>query len=251
MAVKDWSTTAASNAAIDGINIAEGCPPSNINNAIRALMASVVEGDFGSGTVHFDNITESTADAGVTIEAVLLKDGGITVGSVTASGVVGAAETSFVLIPVGTTAQRGSPSDGALRRNSTDSRLEYYDGSAWNQLQGYDADTLFADTSDTLTVGFNATEHDAGTQTTGTFTPDPADGNFQKAVNGGAHTLAPPGSTCSICIQYTNNASAGAITTSGFTQTTGDTISTTDGDDFLFFVTRNNSFSHLHVVALQ
>jgi len=118
-------------------------------------------------------------------------------------------------------------------------------------VQAYDADTLKADTADTLTVGYNATENDAGTKSTGTFTPDPADGNFQKAVNGGAHTLAPPGSTCTIVIQYTNNASAGAVTTSGFTLVDGDTISTTDGDDFLFFITVVNSFSHLHVKALQ
>jgi hypothetical protein len=103
----------------------------------------------------------------------------------------------------------------------------------------------------TLTGGFDATPFDAGTKSTGTYTPAPADGNLQRAINGGAHTLAPPASDCSIVIQYTNNASAGAITTSGFTKKTGDTITTTNGDDFLFYVTRLNSFSHLHVVALQ
>lgn len=118
-------------------------------------------------------------------------------------------------------------------------------------VQAYDADTLKSDTTATLTRGFNASEYDAGTKTTGTFTPDPANGNFQKAVNGGAHTLAPPGSSCSIAIQYTNNGSAGAITTSGFTKRTGDTLTTVNGDDFLCFITRVNGFSHLHVQALQ
>lgn len=118
-------------------------------------------------------------------------------------------------------------------------------------VEAFDADILKADTTDTLTVGYNATEYDAGTKTTGTFTPDPANGNFQKAVNGGAHTLAPPGSTCSIVIQYTNNGSAGAITTSGFTKVTGDSFTTTNGHDFMCYLIRNNSFSHLNVVALQ
>jgi hypothetical protein len=118
-------------------------------------------------------------------------------------------------------------------------------------VQGYDADTLKADVSDTLTVGFNATEYAAGTKSSGTFTPDPANGNFQTATNGGAHTLAVPASTCSICIQYTNNSSAGAITTSGYSKVTGSTISTTSGDDFLFFITKIGTFSHLHVQALQ
>lgn len=118
-------------------------------------------------------------------------------------------------------------------------------------VQAYDADTLKADTADTLTAGFNATDHSAGTKSTGTYTPDPADGNFQYAVNGGAHTLAPPGSSCTIVIQYTNNGSAGAITTSGFTQVTGDAFTTTDGDDFMCVLTRCNSFSVLNITALQ
>ena len=41
MAVSDYSTTPGANASISGINIAEGCPPGNINNAIRTLMADV------------------------------------------------------------------------------------------------------------------------------------------------------------------------------------------------------------------
>ncbi len=118
-------------------------------------------------------------------------------------------------------------------------------------VEAYDADILKADVTDTLTVGYNVTEFDAGTKSTGTFTPDPASGNFQKAVNNGAHTLAPPGSSCSIVIQYTNGASAGTITTSGFTKVTGDSFTTTNGHDFMLYIVRNNSFSHLNVVALQ
>jgi len=114
-----------------------------------------------------------------------------------------------------------------------------------------DVDTLYADTADVLTVGFAATDYNAGTKSSGTFTPDEANGNMQYAVNGGAHTLAPPTNSCTIIIQYTNNASAGTITTSGFTLVDGDTISTTDGDDFFFFITKSNGFSHLHVKALQ
>lgn len=144
-----------------------------------------------------------------------------------------------------------------------------YDGSAWvnktpsqvrtalglvigTNVMAYDADVLFADVSDNLTVGYTATTYDAGTKSSGTYTPDPTLGNLQRAVNGGAHTLAPPtAGDCTMLLQYTNNASAGAVTTSGFTKVTGDTISTTNGDDFLFFVTKINTFSHLHVQALQ
>lgn len=41
MGIGDYSTTPASNTAISGINIAEGCPPSGINNAIRQMMADI------------------------------------------------------------------------------------------------------------------------------------------------------------------------------------------------------------------
>lgn len=41
MAIKDYNTDPDLNVQISGINIAEGCPPSGINNAIRQLMADV------------------------------------------------------------------------------------------------------------------------------------------------------------------------------------------------------------------
>ncbi len=118
-------------------------------------------------------------------------------------------------------------------------------------VQAYDVDTLKADTADVLTAGYAATPYNAGTQSSGTYTPNEANGNLQYAVNGGAHTLAPPTNNCTLVIQYTNNASAGAITTSGFTKADTTALTTTDGDDFFFYVTKLGTFSHLQVVALQ
>jgi hypothetical protein len=43
MAYTDWSTTPGSNTTIDGVNIAEGCPPGNVNNGLRSIMAGVAE----------------------------------------------------------------------------------------------------------------------------------------------------------------------------------------------------------------
>jgi hypothetical protein len=39
--ISEWSSTPANNTDIDSINIAEGCAPSGINDAIRELMAQV------------------------------------------------------------------------------------------------------------------------------------------------------------------------------------------------------------------
>jgi phage-related tail fiber protein len=118
-------------------------------------------------------------------------------------------------------------------------------------VQAYDADTLKADTADVLTAGYAATPYNAGTKSSGTFTPDEANGNFQYCVNGGAFTLAPPTNNCTLIIQITNNGSAGSITTSGFTKVTGTAPGTTNGDDFLAYVTKINGFSHLSWQALQ
>lgn len=125
------------------------------------------------------------------------------------------------------------------------------DGSEATAFEPADADILKADTDDTLTAGFGQTTDNDGTQSSGTYTPTPNGGNFKRIVNGGAFTLAPPSTDCNLVIQITNNASAGAITTSGFTQKTGDSFDTTDGNDFLCYVTKINGFSHLNVVAMQ
>lgn len=118
-------------------------------------------------------------------------------------------------------------------------------------VQAYDADTLKSDVTKTLTVGYSATPYNAGTKSSGTFTPDEANGNFQYCVNGGAFTLAPPTNNCTLILQVTNNASAGTITTSGFTKVTGTAPGTTNGDDFLAYITKINGFSHLSWQALQ
>lgn len=99
--------------------------------------------------------------------------------------------------------------------------------------------------------GTQTTAYDAGTKSSGTFTPDPKLGTLQTAVNGGAHTLAPPSADCTMIIQYTNDASAGAITTSGFTIVDGDPNTTTNGNDFFFYITKIGSFSRLSIAALQ
>lgn len=48
MPIRDYSQTAGSNTTISSINIAEGCPPSNINDAIRQALADVRELQAGS-----------------------------------------------------------------------------------------------------------------------------------------------------------------------------------------------------------
>ena len=46
--ISEYDATAANNVDIDSINIAENCPPSGINNALREIMAHLA--DFYAGT---------------------------------------------------------------------------------------------------------------------------------------------------------------------------------------------------------
>ena len=67
--ISEFSSTAANNTDIAGINIAEGCPPSGINNAIRELMAQLKDQQSGTdgdnftvgGTLNVTGIATFTA----------------------------------------------------------------------------------------------------------------------------------------------------------------------------------------------
>lgn len=51
--ISEFSSTAASNTDIDNINIAEGCSPANVNNAIRSLMSQLKNQQDGSSGDNF------------------------------------------------------------------------------------------------------------------------------------------------------------------------------------------------------
>ena len=52
--ISEYDSTAANNTDIDGVNLAEGCPPSGINNAIRESMAHLKNFQTGASG---DNLT--------------------------------------------------------------------------------------------------------------------------------------------------------------------------------------------------
>jgi hypothetical protein len=51
--ISEFDSTPANNTDIDGINIAEGCAPSGINNAIRELMSQLKDQQTGAGGDNF------------------------------------------------------------------------------------------------------------------------------------------------------------------------------------------------------
>jgi hypothetical protein len=85
-------------------------------------------------------------------------------------------------------------------------------------------------------IGFTFTPFANGTISTGTFQPDPTKGNYQTITNNGAHTLIPPANPgCAIDLEYTNGASAGAVTISGFSSgsNVGELFDTIVGHKFI------------------
>ena len=125
--ISEYSATAGDNTDVNGVNIAEGCPPSSMNNMGREIMAALKRFQVGSdgdgvtvggnlvvsgsttantlsattvnatGTATFsgsvvlsgtttantfstDLITEKTSAAGVTVDGVVLKDNGASLG---------------------------------------------------------------------------------------------------------------------------------------------------------------------------
>ena len=79
MAFSDWSTTASENTSIGGISIAENCPPSNLNNADRELMAELRTAFSPALDAFFASVDLPTARS---LLAVLSSAGGAVTGNI-------------------------------------------------------------------------------------------------------------------------------------------------------------------------
>lgn len=102
-----------------------------------------------------------------------------------------------------------------------------------------------------ITGGARVTSLSLGTITSGTVTPDPGDRPLQHYTNGGAHTLAPGSNTGYYLLDITNNGSAGAITTSGWTKVSGDSFTTTNGHKFRCSCSIGEAGSSLSILKMQ
>ena len=113
-----------------------------------------------------------------------------------------------------------------------------------------------ANADDVLTGGYTTTADDDGTFTTGqTYTPTPAGGNMKRIVNNaspGGFTIAAPTAAgdYTLVIQITNSATPGAATLSGFTRSTGGSISATASANFFVYITKCNNLTLVNVTAL-
>lgn len=92
--ISEWSATPADNTDISNINIAEGCSPANINNAIRSVMAQVK--DLQAGTSG-DTLSPAAGGLGAaSLSGVLYGNGSSAASAATAAQIVSAIGTTAV-----------------------------------------------------------------------------------------------------------------------------------------------------------
>lgn len=123
--ISEFSSTPANNTDIGGINIAEGCAPSGINNAIRELMAQLKDQQAGTDGDSFTvggNLTVSStltanSSVGTAGQALLSRGAGLSPqwGTVFVSGMIMMWSGSIASIPAGWLLCDGSSGTPDLR----------------------------------------------------------------------------------------------------------------------------------------
>ena len=98
--IKDFDSTAANNTDINSVDIAEGCAPSGINNAIRELMADLKNAVFGKLNVTSDTSAGDNAAIGYTATEGLILTGQGSTSDVT---IKNDDDADVITIPTGTT----------------------------------------------------------------------------------------------------------------------------------------------------
>lgn len=207
-----------------------------------------------------------------------------------ASAIVEISSTTKGLLPPRmTTTQRNnisSPANGIVIYNTTTSALEFY-GNGWKSTYfsgaysdlsgtpvlggaaylnvGTSANTVAAGndsritdavskSGDSLGGGYVQTSSKNLGNLAGSLTLTPSGGNIQHGTNNGATTISAPTASgvYTIIVEIVNNASAGAVTLTGFSKTPdGDNFTTTNGHKFLLHIAKTNSIVKCTVEAMQ
>jgi hypothetical protein len=107
--ISEFDLTPSNNTDIDGINIAEGCAPSGINNAIRELMSQLKAQQDGSSGDPF-TLTGTLTAAAVVASGTVTSSGTLAVtGNLTLDGASGTSGQSLLSAGSGATPTWGTP----------------------------------------------------------------------------------------------------------------------------------------------
>ena len=196
--ISEFSSTPANNTDIAGINIAEGCAPSGINNAIRELMAQLKDQQTGTDGDSFTVGGLFTASGASIFSGAATFSNNVILGAATTNTVtlnsativapseLTISSTGAITLPSGTTAERPTGTAGQIRYNSTIPRYEGYVSGAWSALgggaTGGGVDTVFVENSKIVTTSYTITSGKSA-MSTGDIT-----------INGGVTITVPTGS---------------------------------------------------------
>ena len=149
------------------------------------------------------------------------------------------------IVTVANTLQVGASGNTVNATNYSGSSL-FVGGIAANGLVQTNA-------TSTIETGYTFGAFNIGTQSSGTFTPNAQNGNYQYMSSNGAFTWAAPSADCALDVLITNGTGAGAITFSGYTVATGSNsaLTTTSTNKFIVSIRRINSISTYAIYALQ
>jgi len=101
-----------------------------------------------------------------------------------------------------------------------------------------------------LLGGFTLLPFDAGTRGSGTYQPNPFNGNKQFYQNTGPHSIIPPDSPSNVETEILNASGAGEITLSAFTKVIG-SFTTTVGHKFIADIRKTQNYSLIVIASLQ
>jgi hypothetical protein len=260
--IADLDVTAANNTDVLGQSNAGSANASTIDTIFSNLGGLIARfyadiGGLSSVAGTADAITLTTASTYQALEAGLL------VAFKASADNTGAATINVDSLGAKAIRAKGDTALAAAAMLSGGLYLLLYDtaynsaAGAWVLLNPESATDLSAyaklDTADQVVTGgvrVTPLEIGGGTVSSGTVTPDPGDRALQYYTNGGAHTLAPGTNNGSYVLDITNNASAAAITTSGWTKVSG-AFATTNAYKYRCFCVVGNAGSSLDILGMQ
>jgi hypothetical protein len=193
--ISEFSATAADNTDITNINIAEGCSPANVNNAIRSLMALLKDQQAGTSGDPFTVAGTLAITGGLTLDGAAGTSGQVmlsagsgntpTWGNAFVAGMIMLWSGSSATIPSGWLLCDGSNSTPDLRNRFVVGATSTYAVGA----TGGSADAIVVSHTHTATVTDSGHTHSTGTTGT-TYLGDTSGGGNRTypAGNGGSTT---------------------------------------------------------------
>jgi hypothetical protein len=232
--ISEFSTTAADNTDITNINIAEGCSPANLNNAVRSLMALLKDQQTGSsgdpftvagtlvssGTVDITGAFRLDGTAGASGQ-VLLSAGGSntpTWGNAFVAGMIMMWSGTIATIPSGWLLCNGTSGTPDLRNKFIIGAFQDTTGVAYTTVTG--SDTQTGGTKDAIVVSHTHTGTSTVTDSGHSHTLTNYGSAQAGSDNGGAPVMASTGYGTGRDPNPTNTATTG-ITVATSISTTG------------------------------